>query len=192
MVNKKNQKLLEENWINIQKRVIDPLWNFKFKSMYLSAKLDKDDFESLAHEELTKAFESYSSDDSSVITYAFNILSKKCLTELRNCTQRDKRKALHVATSLNAPAGEEKDIELGDTLEYPQEADGISLLTEKRVKNFINSLSNIQLRIMVLLLLDFDKSEISNMLEIPNNRFKDAFKELSSIKTIDILKRRVI
>ena len=40
--------IIEENWSKIKKRVIVPLWNGKFKSMYEKVKMDYDDFESLA------------------------------------------------------------------------------------------------------------------------------------------------
>ena len=192
MNNKINEKILAENWTDIKKKVIDPLWDYKFKSMYLSVKLDKNDFESLAHEELTKAFEYYNPDDAAVITYAFNIVSKKPFTELRNCTKRDRRKALYVSTSLNAPVGDGSDVEFGETIEVKQQDDGDSFLTEKRVGKFVNTLSNLQLRVMILILLNFDKSEISSMLEVPKNRIKDTFKELMSTDTKNILNGRAI
>ena len=50
-----NMKLLEENWGDIKTKVIIPLWKGKFKSMYENAKMDFNDFESLAAIEITKA-----------------------------------------------------------------------------------------------------------------------------------------
>ena len=75
--------LLEKNWKEINARVIEPLWYKKFKYMYTSSKLDKDDFISLAHYELTKAFkEDYDKEQSNIFTYATNVLQRKAKTEL--------------------------------------------------------------------------------------------------------------
>ena len=86
---------LEENWDSIKNRVIIPLWNSKFKSMYESIKLDYDDFESLAGIELAKAIKTFNSKKSNLLTFATGVVTKKAYTELRNCTQRDKRKTLY-------------------------------------------------------------------------------------------------
>ena len=51
--------VLGENWDSIKKRVVIPLWNGRFKSMYESIKLDYDDFESLAGIELSKAIKTF-------------------------------------------------------------------------------------------------------------------------------------
>ncbi len=85
-----SREILIQNWKLIEKRVIEPLWNKTFKDAYVSSKLDKDDFLSLAGEELTKAFDTYDADASNVCTYATNVLKRKAKTELRNM-RRQKR-----------------------------------------------------------------------------------------------------
>ena len=69
--------------------------------MYESLKLDYDDFESMAGEELTKAIRSFNPDKSNLFTYATNVINKKAITEIRNCTQRDVRKASHISQSID-------------------------------------------------------------------------------------------
>ena len=96
--------LLEENWKQIETRVIKPLWNGKFKTMFENAKLDYSDFESLAGLEMAKAIKKYNVEKSNLMTYATRVISQKALTELRNCTKRDKRKVLHMSESIDVPA----------------------------------------------------------------------------------------
>ena len=86
--------MLEEHWGKIKERVILPLWRGKFRSMYESAKLDYADFESLAGIELAKAMKTFDPEKSNIYTYATRVISQKAKTELRDCVQRDKRKAL--------------------------------------------------------------------------------------------------
>ena len=52
-------EMLEQNWERIKNRVISPLWHGKFRAMYESAKLDYDDFESLAGVELANAIKTF-------------------------------------------------------------------------------------------------------------------------------------
>lgn len=183
-------KLLEDNWDSITKEVIEPLWKYKFQSMYESAKLDKDDFFSLAGEELTKAFfEKYDPDASNIYTYARHVVSKKAETELRNCTKRDKRKALYTASTLNQPISEDNEEEIIFMLEDKKES-GTSELTEQRVGNFINALSNQQLRVLILKLLGFEMSDMPDMLHIPRKTMNDILKGLRSNELTRILYRR--
>ena len=136
--------ILEDNWEKIKERVISPLWYSKFKLMYENAKLDYDDFESLAGVELTKAMKTFDPEKSNIYTFATRVITQKAKTELRNCTQRDKRKTLHVADSIDIPES--------PVINKPsEEKQEISELTELRVGNFINSLNNNQLRILIKL-----------------------------------------
>ena len=69
--------MLEGNWEKIKTRVILPLWQGKFKSMYESAKLDYDDFESLAGIELSKAMKTFDSEKSNLYTYATRVIDNE-------------------------------------------------------------------------------------------------------------------
>ena len=85
-------EMLEQNWERIKNRVVSPLWHGKFKTMYENAKLDYDDFESLAGVELANAIKTFNPEKSNIYTFATRVVTQKAKTELRNCTQRDKRK----------------------------------------------------------------------------------------------------
>lgn len=108
--------LLEKNWKEINARVIEPLWYKKFKYMYTSSKLDKDDFISLAHYELTKAFkEDYDKEQSNIFTYATNVLQRKAKTEL-TFYHREKRVGDIEAESISKLTDEDAQITLEDLL----------------------------------------------------------------------------
>lgn len=185
--------LLEANWQKIKERVILPLWHGKFKSMYESAKLDYDDFESLAGLEVSKAIKKFNPEKSNLFTYATQVISKKALTELRNCTHRDKRRALYVADSL--------DLSIGDHCNYTTRAETLlhiddkdkensSELSELRVSSFINSLNNNQLRVLILSLLDFDTTDMPTMLNISSQTASQIIRSLKDIDLIRVLYRR--
>ena len=175
--------LLEENWEKIKERVITPLWHGKFKSMYESVKLDYDDFESLAGIELAKSMETFNPEKSNLYTYATRVITQKAKTELRDCTQRDKRKTLYTADS----------IEDNDCIAYQkpvEEKQEVSELSELRVGNFINSLNNNQLRILILTLLDFDATDMPNMLNMSNQTMQGILNSLKDADLTRVLYRR--
>lgn len=107
--------ILEQNWKEINTKVLEPLWNKKFGYMYTSSKLDKDDFVSLAHEELTKAFKDYDTSQSNVFTYATNIMLRKAKTELTHY-HRKKRVGDIEAESISKLTDEEAQTSLENLL----------------------------------------------------------------------------
>lgn len=122
-------EILEKNWTRIKKRVINPLWHKKFRHMYISSKLDKDDFESLAHYELVKAFKDYDVKQSNIFTYATNILQRKAKTEL-TFYHREKRIINIESESISKIVDEESQTTIEDML----------IDTEKVYEDFENSL----------------------------------------------------
>ena len=175
--------ILEEKWEEIRKRVVLPLWNGKFKSMYESAKLDYDDFESLAGIELSKAMKTFDPEKSNILTYSTRVITQKAKTELRNCTQRDKRKTLHISDSIDGDGS--------SAYEKPaEEKQEMSELSELRVGNFINSLNNNQLRILILSLLDFDMTDMPNMLNMSNQTMQSIANSLKDMNLTRVLYRR--
>ena len=185
--------LLEQNWQKIKERVITPLWHGKFKSMYENAKLDYDDFESLAGAELVKAMKTYDPEKSNLFTYATRVITQKAKTELRNGTQRDKRKALYVADSLDLPIDNQHDsIAIGETIPYVDDKDKPdgSELSVLRVGNFINSLNNNQLRTLILWLLDFDTTDMTDMLNMSSQTMQSILNSLKDADLTRVLYRR--
>lgn len=176
---------LETNWIAIKNKVILPLWKNKFKSMYESIKMDYNDFESLAGLELTKAIKTFNPEKSNLFTYATNVISKKAMTELRDCTQRDVRKTLYVSDSVDA-----LDNSIVDSIPSKDAKKEISQLTELRVGGFVNSLNNNQLRVLILSLLDFESGDIPDMLNISNKTVSQIINSLKDTDLTRVLYRR--
>lgn len=179
-----NMKLLEENWEDIKTKVIIPLWKGKFKSMYENAKMDFNDFESLAAIELTKAMKTFNPDKSNILTYSTNVIKKKAITELRNCTKRDKRKVAHISRGVDA-----MDRSIIENIPSPK-AEEKSELSELRVGNFVNSLNNNQLRVLILNLLEFDISDMSGMLNVSNKTVSQILNSLKDTDLTRVLYRR--
>ena len=177
--------LLQQNWIAIRNNVIIPLWNKTYKSMYEANKMDYDDFESLAAIEMTKAIKTFNPEKSNLFTYATNVIKKKAMTELRNCTQRDVRKALYVSDSVDA-----LDQSIVESIPSQEEHQEYSELSELRVGNFVNSLDNNQLRVLILTLLNFDNDDIPDMLNISNKTAKLIINSLKDTDLTRILYRR--
>ena len=183
-----NKLLLEDKWETIEKRVILPLWNKQYEIMYTSLKLDYDDFLSMAGYELSKAMTSFDNKKSNLYTFATNVIKRKANTELRDYGSRDRRKTLSVADSLNVCTNgdDEKTIDI-PCLEEQKEN---SQLSEKRVGEFLIKLSNQQLRILVLKLLEFDLKDIPVILNITKQSANDSIKGLKSNELRRILNRR--
>lgn len=182
-------ELLGANWTAIVNKVVKPLWNNEFKVMYEAVKLDYDDFESLAGYELTRAFKTFTAERSNLFTYATNVIRNKARTELRNYGSRDCRKTLGYASSLNIPIDEDDDVELIDTIpDNSKEKD--KSLSKNRVGGFIGKLSNCQLRILILQLLEFETDEIVEILDISKSKYNDAIKGIKSYEKSRILHQR--
>lgn len=177
---------LEENWDRIKKKVILPLWNGSFRSMYESIKLDYDDFESLAGIELSKAMKAFDPEKSNLFTYATRVITQKAKTELRDCTQRDKRKALHVSESIES-LNEQKDVSslaiegLITTLESSKD-----ILSDKMVA-YLNRLSKLQKQVLFAMAGGYSDDEIIARLRITPKELSDACAALRSYRNVSLL-----
>ena len=168
---------LEENWQKIKNKVILPLWNSRFRSMYESVKLDYDDFESLAGVELTKAMQTFDPEKSNLFTYATRVISQKAKTELRDCTQRDKRKVLYMAESVDVL--ENSIIE--DMFQSNKEE-----LSEK-MNMYLSRLSNLQRRILFAISEGYTNEEIIVGFKITAKDMADACSAIKSYRNVSIL-----
>ena len=178
--------LLEENWEDIKKKVIIPLWNGKFKSMYQSAKLDYDDFESLAGIELTKAIKAFNPEKSNLYTYATRVITQKAKTELRNCTKRDKRRVLHISESIDC-LSEQKDISfLTIEVDFARFESPKDVLSDKMV-NYLNKLSSLQKRVLFAMAEGYSHNEIITGLHITSEELSDACAALKSYRNVSVL-----
>lgn len=174
---------LEENWREIKKKVIIPLWKNKFKSMYERIKMDYNDFESLAGIELTKAIKTFNPEKSNLFTYATNVISKKAMTELRDCTQRDVRKTLYVSDSVDA-----LDNSIVDNLTYDNNSFDFleDELSEKMVK-YLNRLSKLQREILYALADGYTTNEIVIELNISQKEVFNACEAIKAYRNVSIL-----
>ena len=181
-----NMILLGENWKKIQNKVVFPLWNGKFKSMYEKAKLDYNDFESLAGLELSKAMSTFNPKKSNLFTYATTVITQKALTELRNCTQRDKRKALHVAESVDA-LDEQGNTTLNIVDKYLADSDTSKDVLSDKMTAYLNRLSNLQRRILFMMSEGYSNDEIRRFLDITAREMSDACAALKSYRNVSLL-----
>ena len=175
--------MLEKNWHKIKDRVISPLWHGKFKSMYESAKLDYDDFESLAGYELSKAMLNFNPDKSNIFTYATEVITKKAMTELRNCTHRDKRRVLHIAESVDAldEDGSKKIIDTIADLDAPED-----VLSEK-MRLYLSKLSKLQRDILFAMSEGYTNDEIIKRFGITEKERTEALSAIKSYRNVSIL-----
>lgn len=178
--------LLNENWNKIQKKVILPLWHSKFRPMYEMAKLDYDDFESLAGFELTKAMESFDPEKSNIFTYSTKVITQKAMTELRNCTQRDRRKALHTSESIDYLLEQNDALPLAvdDNFEILESSN--DALSSKMV-TYLHRLSNLQKQVLYAMADGYSNEEIKIRLNITSNELADAVSAIRSYRNVSLL-----
>ena len=178
--------MLEKNWENIRNKVILPLWNSKFRSMYESIKLDYDDFESLAGIELTKAIKTFDPEKSNLYTYATKVITQKAKTELRNCTQRDRRKALYVSKSIEF-LSEQKDVSvLAIKDDFSISEPSKDALSDKMVA-YLKKLSKLQKQVLFAMAEGYSNDEIITRLNITSNELTDACAALRSYRNVSLL-----
>lgn len=176
--------LLNDNWNKIQKKVILPLWHSKFKPMYEMAKLDYDDFESLAGIELSKAMKTFNPEKSNLFTYATRVITQKAKTELRNCTQRDRRKALHTSESI--------DFLIEQNVSFLGADDNFEILESKDVLSdkmiaYLNRLSTLQKQVLYEMSDGYSNDEIIIRLNITSNELADACAAIKSYRNVSLL-----
>ena len=158
-------EILQSHWSAIRQKVVVPLWNKKFKSMYESVKMDYNDFESLAGLELTKAIKTFDSEKSNLFTYATNILQRKAKTEL-TFYYRDKRIGDLKAESINKITNDESQITIEGILVAEQERE-LNYLAQR----YINSLTNTQKKVAELIMSGYDVKIIKKILNLSDDRF---------------------
>ena len=172
-------ELLEKNWNKIRIKVVLPLWNGRYKSMFESVKLDYDDFESLAGIELTKAIKTFDPEKSNIYTYATRVITQKAKTELRDCTQRDRRKSLYVSESIEAL--DEETNEPIVAVEPPSDA-----LSDKMV-TYLSRLSRLQKQILFAVSEGYSNDEIKKAFGLSSKELADAYASIKSYRNISIL-----
>lgn len=180
-------ELLETNWNAIRSRVIVPLWRASYKDKYESAKLDYDDFESMAGIELTKAMATYDESKSNLFTFATNVIKRKANTELRDCTDRDKRMALHSAGSLDVPISDEQSTLKVDVIPAPHIEDNSNI---DKIRRYLTKLSTREKDIVIFKLIGFDEDDIISTMGITKKKYTDSVKSMRIYEKASILRSR--
>lgn len=176
--------LLENNWNQIKTRVVDKLWLYRFKGMYESCKLDKDDFDSLAHIVLTKAFkEDYNKESSNVFTYATNVLNRKAKTEL-TYYHRKKRVGDIEAESISKFTDEETQTTLEDLLLDKEQGfeDAENSQIYKEVFRYLKNSK--EKEIISLSIQGYDDENIAQKIGVTTERIRSLRKRLADTPTM--------
>ena len=179
---RERMELLQQNWVEIKRKVIIPLWNSRFKSMYESSKMDYDDFESLAAIEITKAITDFDSNKSNLFTYATNVLQKKAKTEL-TFYHREKRVGNIESESINKFEDDEKS-PYKNILAIEQKKE-LHYLAQR----YINSLTKVQQKIAQLIIDGYDVESIKKRLKLSDDRFKMIIQRMRSEDKVESLNK---
>lgn len=179
----RNKDLLEQEWVNIQKKVVKPLWK-RYQFMYESLKLDYDDFESLAGFELTKVIDKFDSTKSNLYTFATNVIDCKAKSELRNCGTSQKRSGFYKAISIDATIDEDGKTTLADIL-VTKDEDSVSALTQR----YLDSLTKMQHQIAELFMQGCNEQDIKTMLGLANDRYKLIIMNMCESRKLALLRK---
>lgn len=155
---------------------------------------DHDDFYSKANMELWKATEVF--DNSKGVpfeAYLLGCLKRKFKTEMTGLN-REKRKGDRLASSLDAPIGEDEGMTLGDTLasNYSVESvalDKICTLKDESTQKYLNSLSPKQKQIAELIMNEYEPSEIKKNLGLSDKQYNDYLKDMRTFEKTMVLKQ---
>lgn len=184
---RQNIEMLKDNWEDIISTVIIPLWKSKYQSMYKSLKLDYDDFESMAGYELTKAMSNFDGSKSNLNTFSTNVLNRKAKTELRSCSDVDKKSSLYLAISLNVPISDEEGGEKIMEIPAPQIQDDSDI---ERIHRYLTKLSVTEKDIIIFKLLGFDENDIMRTMHIGKKKYLNAVKSMRIYEKASILRER--
>ena len=181
-------ELLENNWDEIYKKVVNPAW-FKFKYIYESCKLNKDDFDSLAGIILIKSFKNdYNPEKSNMFTYAANVLQRKAKSEI-TFYRRKKRGGGVPEMSLDKFVDESDDTTLGEMIPVEEKHD-IDIL----VQRYLDSLTKKQRQIAELMMQGYSDRDIKAILKMSNEQYVVAvmsMKKDEKIAPLKVLKERM-
>ena len=154
---------------------------------------DHDDFYSKANIELWKATEVFDEDSGVPFeAYLLGCLKRKFMTEITGLN-REKRKADRMATSLDAPIGEEG-VTLGDILasEFDLECstiDKMELSTSEKTLKYLKSLTVKQRQIAEMIMEGYKPLEIKENLGLTENQYISNLKDMKTFEKSMILKQ---
>lgn len=202
-VNSGHVKVIERycnNNMELLKAIIDPIM---VKLGRNSTSMDYDDFLSVANYELTKIVVSFdSTKNDSIDEYIKVKLPLKIKTHL-TYQNRDKRKnyrkdsdgkkielkPVYMDAQVNEN-GEKRDLyEVVSSSSSTYEAEFEDGFNSEKVEEYLNSLSNIQRKIVKMLAIGYEKKEIQNVLSITKRVFEENIKIIKCYENVRILQK---
>ena len=202
-VNSGHVKVIERycnNNMELLKAIIDPIM---VKLGRNSTSMDYDDFLSVANYELTKIVVSFdSTKNDSIDEYIKVKLPLKIKTHL-TYQNRDKRKnyrkdsdgkkielkPVYMDAQVNEN-GEKRDLyEVVSSSSSTYEAEFEDGFNSEKVEEYLNSLSNIQRKIVKMLAIGYEKKEIQNVLSITKRVFEENIKIIKCSENVRILQK---
>lgn len=188
------------NNMELLKTIIDPIM---VKLGRNSTSMDYDDFLSVANYELTKIVVSFDSNkNDSIDEYIKVKLPLKIKTHL-TYQNRDKRKnyrkdsdgkkielkPVYMDAQVNEN-GEKRDLyEVVSSSSNTYEAEFEDGFNSEKVEEYLNSLSNIQRKIVKMLAIGYEKKEIQNVLSITKRVFEENIKIIKCYENVRILQK---
>lgn len=152
---------------------------------------DHDDFYSLANEVFTGLLRTYDKAEGDFDGFLYSCLSNRVKTEITK-RNRDKRKGDRMAVSIDAPAGDEDDLTLGDLIADDFNMDSvveksIDGYQDERIGKYLNNLSEIQRNIVEMKMEDIPVSEIKARLKLSDKQYDRHCQGLRSFDNISVL-----
>mgnify|MGYP002702452017 CR=1 FL=1 len=151
---------------------------------------DLDDFYSLANEVFAEVMKRYDNTQP-FEAFLYSCLSRKIKTEMTR-RNREKRKADRISVSLDAPAGTEEDVTLGDTI-----ADSFNIVEEllregeagysSKMMLYLERLSDLQKDVLRLCVNGYHPNEIREELHISQKQYADCCAAIHSYRNVSLL-----
>ncbi len=151
---------------------------------------DFDDFYSLANEVFVDVMRRYD-DSKSFDAFLFSCLQNKIKTEITR-RNREKRKVDRMSISIETPVGDDENFTLQDMI-----ADRFDIEKEifernedvysKKMSLYLNSLSNLQKRVLRLIIAGYSPGEIKKELHITDKQYEDCKAAIHSYRNVSLL-----
>lgn len=151
---------------------------------------DKDDFYSLANEVFADVMKRYDHSQP-FASFLYSCLSNRIKTEMTG-RNREKRRADRISVSIDAPAGEEEDVTVGDLIagSFSVEREAFEGREEgysRRMLAYLGKLSKLQKEVLMLYSDGYLPGEIRERLQITEKQYADCHTAIHSYRNISIL-----
>lgn len=151
---------------------------------------DRDDFYSLANEVFADVMKRYDYSQP-FASFLYSCLLNRIKTEMTG-RNREKRRADRICVSIDAPAGEEEDVTIGDLIvsSFSVEREVFEGREEgysRRMTTYLGRLSNLQREVLMLHSDGYLPGEIRKILQITEKQYADCRSAIHSYRNTSIL-----